>query len=94
MNVGTITASSESRALRDALTSTRPEYALRDAVRSILREGLLSRESLIEVLYDLLAEYQRQGREDLADVIADAVEVLEGNASSYAIRTYLGPLIA
>jgi len=78
----------ESRAVRQALEASEPRWALRAAVREILRRDLLSRTALIAVLEELADEYEEIGREDLVPLIAEVLDVLEGQISDHGLAMF------
>ena len=79
----------ESDAVRAALGAEDRRYALRSAIREILAQGLPTA-TLIEILEELADEYRTAGERDVVRAITEALDVLYGQISDYAISSYLG----
>jgi hypothetical protein len=79
----------ESASVRAALGAADARLALRDAIREIGLRGY-PRESLIAVLDELADEYRAKGEAEHLATVVEALDLLEGNASPYAVRSYFG----
>ena len=80
----------ESASVRAALEAADARLALRDAIREIVRLRGYPRESLIVVLDELADEYRAKDEAEHLATVVEALDLLEGNASPYAVRSYFG----
>lgn len=78
----------ESAAVRAALSAAEPRMALRDAVQEIVNHRGYPRESLATVLDELADEYRAADEQEHLAAVVEVLDLIEGNASPQAIRSY------
>jgi hypothetical protein len=80
----------ESKSVLAALDAASPRAALRETIRETLYKRGYSRPAIVEILDNLADDLRAKGRSEDVAVVVEALEILVGETSPFAVRTYLG----